>query len=109
MLDPDPIALMLRPWISREDLAELPIRRYEGRVSQIESPEELDEARSDISRETLVGLDTETRPAFRKGESYLPCLVQVATARAAYLFPLRYRDSFAFLAWLLAEPGIVKA
>ena len=100
---------MLRPLISREDLADLPIRRYEGRVVQIESSDDLEEARSDISRETLVGLDTETRPAFRKGESYLPCLVQVATARAVYLFPLRYRDSFPFLAWVLAAPGIVKA
>ena len=100
---------MLRPSISREELASLPIRRYGGRVSLVDSPERLDEARSDISRGTVVGLDTETRPAFRPGESYLPCLVQVATANAVYLFPLRHSDSFPVLAALLAAQGIVKA
>lgn len=100
---------MLRPSISREELASLPIRRYGGRVSLVDSPERLDEARSDISRGKVVGLDTETRPAFRPGESYLPCLVQVATANAVYLFPLRHSDSFPVLAALLAAQGIVKA
>ena len=43
---------------------------------------------ADIRQESVVGFDTETKPAFRKGESHLPCLVQVATARAVYLFQL---------------------
>jgi len=100
---------MLCPSISPVDLARLPIRRYEGRVLLVESSEQLDEARSDICGETVVGLDTETRPAFRKGESYLPCLVQVATANAVYLFPLRCSDSQRLLVELLAAPTVVKA
>ena len=100
---------MLRPSISREELASLPIRRYEGRITLVDSPGRLDEARSDICREKVVGLDTETRPAFRRGETHLPCLVQVATARAVYLFPLRHSDSFPVLADLLAARGIAKA
>lgn len=90
-------------------MASLPIRRYEGRVVLVDSPERLDEARSVICSEQVVGLDTETRPAFRPGESHLPCLVQVATAGAVYLFPLRHGDSFPVLAALLAAAGIVKA
>ena len=100
---------MLRPSISREELTSLPIRRYEGRVTLVDTLERLDEAGSIICRERVVGLDTETRPAFRRGESHLPCLVQVATANAVYLFPLRHGDSFPVLAALLAAPGIVKA
>lgn len=60
-------------------------------------------------KESVVGLDTETRPAFRKGESYLPCLVQAASARAVYLFQFRGLDVFPALAELLAAPRIVKA
>src|SRR6266849_2944026 len=75
--------------ISREDMAKLPIRRYEGRVCLVATPEDLEEALADLRQESIVGLDTETRPAFRKGESHLPALVQVATARAVYLFQLR--------------------
>ena len=75
--------------ISREELADLPIRRYEGDVRLALTSSDIEYAMEDIRNETIVGLDTETRPAFRKGESHLPCLVQVATARTVYLFPLR--------------------
>jgi ribonuclease D len=95
--------------ISREDMAKLPIRRYGGRVCVVATPQDLEEARSDLLAEAVVGLDTETRPAFRKGESHLPCLVQAATARAVYLFQLRRPEVFPVLAKLLSEPRIVKA
>ena len=95
--------------ISREDLAKLPILRYEGRVCVVATPQDLEEARSDLRSEAVVGLDTETRPAFRKGESHLPCLVQAATARAVYLFQLRRTEVLPVLAELLADPRIVKA
>jgi len=95
--------------ISREDMANLPIRRYEGGVCLVATQQDLAHALADIRQERVVGLDTETRPAFRKGESYLPCLVQAATARAVYLFQFRGLDVFPLLAELLAAPRIVKA
>jgi len=95
--------------ISREDMAKLPIRRYEGRVCLVAAPGDLEEARSDLRQESIVGLDTETRPAFKKGESHLPALVQVATARAVYLFQLRRTDVFPALAELLSDPRTLKA
>ncbi len=94
--------------ISSEELASLPIRRYEGEVCLVATPDGLAHAMADIRQESVVGFDTETRPAFTKGESHLPCLVQVATARAAYLFPLQRLDFSAALAELLAAPAIVK-
>jgi len=95
--------------ISREDMAKLPIRRYEGRVCVVATPEEIEEARTDLRQESVVGLDTETRPAFRKGESHLPCLVQVATAHAVYLFQLRRSEVHPVLGGLLSDLRIVKA
>ncbi len=94
--------------ISREEVADLPIRRYAGEVCLVATPPDLERAMADIRQEGVVGFDTETRPAFRKGESHLPCLVQVATARAVYLFQLQRVDCAAALAELLAEPGILK-
>ena len=90
-------------------MAKLPIRRYAGRVCVVATREDLEEARADLRSESVVGLDTETRPAFRKGESHLPCLVQAATARAVYLFQLRRTEVFPVLAELLSDPRIVKA
>jgi ribonuclease D len=95
--------------ISREDMANLPIRRHEGRVSMVLTPQDLARALADIRHESVIGFDTETRPAFRKGESHLPCLVQAATARAVYLFPLRRAEAFPVLSEMLGAPGIVKA
>lgn len=95
--------------ISREEMANLPIRRYEGTIHLVATPHELEQARADLRQEQLVGLDTETRPAFRKGERHLPCLVQVATRRAVYLFQFRGQNVFPVLAEMFAAPRIVKA
>ena len=95
--------------ISRDDMVNLPIRRYEGEVRMAATPEDFEDALADIRSERVVGLDTETRPAFRKGESHLPCLVQAATARTVYLFQLSNRAAFPVLTELLESPGIVKA
>jgi ribonuclease D len=94
--------------ISREEMAALPIRRYEGEVCVVATPAELERARSELRQEHVVGLDTETRPAFRKGETHLPCLVQAATARRVYLFQLRRREAFDVLAELLADVRLIK-
>ena len=95
--------------ISREALNALPIRRWEGAVHVLASAGELKIFEEEIRGETVVGLDTETRPAFRVGESYKPSLVQVAAARAVYLLPVQRLDCSAPLRALLADPGIVKA
>jgi len=97
------------PAISREAMAILPIRRYDGPVCVVATRTELNDALADIQQESVVGFDTETRPAFKKGERYDPALVQVATARAVYLFQLRRVDVIPGLADMLAAPGIVKA
>lgn len=95
--------------ISRADLNELPVRRYEGPVALVDTPDVLAAAAADIRSERVTGFDTETRPAFSKGESYLPSLVQVATAKCVYLFPLRLQETHAVIAGLLQAPATVKA
>jgi len=62
----------------------------------------------DIRAERVLGFDTETRPAFRKGEQHPPCLVQAATGRAVYLFPLQRMDFSASIAEFLGAREIVK-
>jgi ribonuclease D len=95
--------------VSREEVNALPIRRYEGAVHVIAAPSELAPAMDDILQETLVGFDTETRPAFRPGESYPPSLAQVATGRAVYLFQVQRPEIAAAVARMLGEAHIVKA
>lgn len=94
--------------ISREALAAMPVRKYEGEVVMVETMRAFDRAWADLAAEAAVGWDTETRPAFRVGESYLPSLVQAATARAVYIFPLAKMDFSPVVGGLFAEPTIVK-
>lgn len=89
-------------------MSTLPIRRYEGEVCLVTTPQDLERALADLREEDIVGFDTETRPAFRKGETHLPCLVQAATARRVYLFQLRQSEVFQVLAELLTETRTVK-
>ena len=105
---PNPDAMNAR-FISREDMANLPIRRFEGDIRIVLTPQDLDAAAADFRSENVVGLDTETRPSFRKGETYLPCLVQAATAHAVYIFQLARVDAFPILIEMLEDERIVKA
>jgi len=95
--------------VSREEVNALPIRRYEGEVRVVSAPQDVAPALADILQEAVVGFDTETRPAFRPGESYPPSLAQVATARGVYLFQVRHREAAAAVAQMLASAHVVKA
>ena len=90
-------------------MSELPIQRYEGSVHVVARLPDLRHAMRDILQERVVGFDTETRPAFRPGESYLPSLVQLATASAVYLVQVQQQDLFGAMREILSSEKIIKA
>ena len=94
--------------ISREQMSELPIRRYEGSVHVVAGHRDLRHAMQDIVQESVIGFDTETRPAFRPGESYLPSLVQFATASAVYLLQVQQQDFSGAMREILSSEKIIK-
>ena len=87
--------------IEKEAVAALPIGRYDGEIRLITGSIGLERALGELQGERVLGFDTETRPAFRPGESYLPSLVQLAGSRAAYVFQLKHHDFAAALAEVL--------
>ena len=95
--------------IAREDLANLPLRRHDGTVHIVATSQAMTHAMADIRQQHVVGFDTETRPAFRQGERYLPSLAQIATANAVYILMLRAHEVLPGLAELLQAPHIAKA
>lgn len=95
--------------ISPEEMSGLPVGRYEGPVHVIATPAALKRAVHDLCRESIVGFDTETRPAFRPGESYLPALVQFATAGAVYLMQVQQQDCSAVVQEIFSSEKIIKA
>lgn len=71
--------------------------------------EEVGAAVEALGRETVLGFDTETRPAFRKGESYLPSLLQLAGEGHVWLFQIRQLSSLEAVFGILARRDIVKS
>jgi len=94
--------------IPRQEINDLPIRKYPGAIRLIASQEQVRPALERLGKESLLGFDTETRPAFRKGRSYLPSVVQLAASDAVYLFQLNGADFSDGLRDILASPAIVK-
>ena len=93
---------------SAEEINSLPLGRYRGPVRLVTSPPQVRKALRALGRERVLGFDTETRAAFRKGESYPPALVQLAGADAVWLFRLNRLKGLGGLAPLLADAGVVK-
>lgn len=94
--------------LSKSEINSLPIHRWEGRVSLIDSNEHVAEAVSRLRNERVVGFDVETRPAFRKGVSYRPSLIQLAGAEDVCLFQLARFSNYAALVKLLRDGRVLK-
>jgi len=95
--------------MSREEINLLPINGYQGAISLVHSAEDLDRVVEELAGEPILGFDTETRPAFVKGQQYPPALIQLATASRVYIFQLHQLKFRQRLRRILASPGIVKA
>jgi len=95
--------------MSKDEINECPIKRWNGPVSVISSKNELGPAMDKLKGHTLLGFDTETRPAYTKGESYLPSLLQLANEKEVFLFQLKHLGLAQPLRDLLADPTVTKA
>lgn len=95
--------------LSREEINQLPIDAYHGSVAVISDPAKAETACRALSREKVLGFDTETRPSFRKGVSYQPSLIQLAGSKKVYLFQLPNHQIPPPLKFLLGNPNVIKA
>lgn len=95
--------------IDKAAINRLPLKAYEGPIILAADQVSMEAAVASLKTEGLLGFDTESRPAFKKGESYGVSLLQLAGSNAVYLFQLtRYQDLTPLFA-LLEDPSIVKA
>jgi ribonuclease D len=99
---------MYRESIDKEELAELPLIQFEGKITLVESKEDYMASMEYLSRQTLLGFDTETKPAFKKGVVYEVALLQLATHERAFLFRLNKIGLPNGLKGILENPGIQK-
>lgn len=94
--------------ITNEEINKLPVVHFTGRVLIVDSDETMKQAEEILSRENIIGFDTETRPAFQKGLSYKMALLQLSTADTALLFRLQMVELSAPIVNVLQSPKILK-
>ena len=69
-------------------ITELPIALFPGRIITIINENDADKAVDYLLSCDILGVDTETRPMFRKGEQHKVALLQVASRDTCFLFRL---------------------
>ena len=72
----------------KEEIAALPVAAFNGRIVVIISEGETEKAVDYLLNQPILGIDTETRPTFHRGESRKVALLQVSTLDICFLFRL---------------------
>ena len=68
-------------------IATLPRYTFDGRIVVVQSESEAERAVQYLSRNTELGIDTETRPSFRKGQQHKVALFAGGHCRSLLPFP----------------------
>lgn len=66
----------------------MPTAAFDGRIITIDTAAAVEQAMKALSQESAVGIDTETRPSFRKGVQHDVSLIQLSTADTCFLIRL---------------------
>ncbi len=94
--------------ITKDQVNQLPLLKYEGKIVVVNTLHALKTAVSEIKAHDAVGIDTETRPAFLKGQFYHVSLVQIAVPEKVYLFRINQTGLADELCDLFADDKIQK-
>ena len=96
------------PHISKDLVQWMPLVRFDGEVIIVDEPSKIPDSIEYLSAQSVLGVDTETRPSFTRGVRYPTALVQVATVERCYLFRLTHIGMPKPLADIFANPNICK-
>lgn len=74
--------------ITKAEIAQMPKVLFEGRIFVIYTESDADKAIEYLKSQSVVGVDTETRPSFKRGTSHNVALLQISTQDTCFLFRL---------------------
>lgn len=94
--------------ITKTEVNDFPLWHYEGEIVLVDCEEGLEDAIAVLSSAKEIGIDTETKPSFRKGEQNTTALLQMAVSDAVYVFRLNKIGLPKGLAQVLEDPNILK-
>lgn len=87
----------IKSTITKAEIAQMPIVQFPGRIFVIYTETDAEKAVAYLKSQQIVGVDTETRPSFKRGRSHKVALLQIATTDTCFLFRLNQIGMPAFL------------
>ena len=92
----------------KKAIGNLPRILFPGKVVVVDKPEDTETAVNELLSHEVVGVDTETRPAFRRGQGYMVSLLQASTRDTCYLFRLHLTGMTPAIIRLLEDTVVPK-
>lgn len=92
----------------KHSVAALPKAIFGGRIIVVTTEAEADKAVDFLLSHDILGVDTETRPSFKKGKQYKVALLQVSTHDVCILFRLNYTGITPSIIRLLEDTKVPK-
>lgn len=94
--------------IGKEELASYGIIAFEGEIVCVDHIDQVDEVMAFLQKARYVGFDTETKPAFRKGQKNIVSLLQLSADGRAFLFRLNKLGLPEKVARFLSSEDVIK-
>lgn len=92
----------------KKEISALPQVTFSGRIISIISAQETEKAVDYLLSCDILGVDTETKPAFHRHESHKVCLLQVSTRDTCFLFRLNHTGMTPAVKRLLEDTTVKK-
>ena len=100
--------MIIRRSIDKEEVKDMPKALFPGQIHVIQTPQEAERAVAYLKKCPILGIDSETRPSFTKGQSHKVALLQVSSEEHCFLFRLNLTGLTLPIIMLLENPGITK-
>ena len=100
--------IYIKEKIDKNEVAEMEVVTFDGRIIVIQTELEAEKAVNYLLTQPMVGIDTETRPSFKRGVVNKVALLQVSTHDTCFLFRLNMTGMCPSIVRLLSHPTLVK-
>lgn len=94
--------------ISNDEVSALEAIHFDGRIEVVETADALAKACKVLSKQTVIGFDTETRPSFQAGVTNKVALLQLSTEDCCYLIRLNKLPLSREIIYILSSEKITK-
>lgn len=100
--------MIIKRSIDKDELREMPKAGFPGKIYVVQTETDVKKAVDYLSSRPAIGIDSETRPSFTKGQAYKVSLLQLSSEECCFLFRLNHTGLSKPLIELLENENVIK-